>query len=87
MPEYQVLKITVLEPRKSWKTPAYGELWKTAEDSETWLLGCPACGLVAFLSHDVKIVNGRPTISPSVICPDPGCGAHYFVVNGEVQPC
>jgi hypothetical protein len=87
MPEYQVKRVTVLEPRKSWRTPSYGELWKTAEESEPWLLGCPACGLAASLRHDVVFIDGKPTITPSVVCPGPGCGAHYFVVNGEVQPC
>ena len=87
MPRYQVLRVTVLEPRSSWKTPAYGELWKTEDGSGRWFLGCPSCGLVAFLRHDVNIVDGKPTIIPSVVCPEPGCGAHYFVVDGEVQPC
>ncbi len=87
MPEYRVLRVTVVAPRRRWRTPAYGELWKPSEDSEHWLMGCPACGLVAFLSHDVKVKDGLATITPSVVCPEPGCGAHYHVVDGEVQPC
>ena len=87
MPKYQVKRVSVLEPRKNWRTSSHGELWKTAEESELWLLGCPSCGLVASLRHDVVVIDGKPTITPSVVCPGNGCGAHYFVVNGEVQPC
>jgi hypothetical protein len=86
MAGFKILRVTTLEPRSSWRIPAYGELWKTSEEAGVWLMGCPACGLPAFLEHDVKVLNGKATISPSVVCPEPSCRAHYWVVNGEVQP-
>ena len=85
MTEYRTLEITVKEPRSSWPSRSYGELFKPDEKANYWLLGCPACGLIAFLNHEVTVTEGKATIDPSVICPE--CNAHYWVRDGKVQPC
>jgi hypothetical protein len=83
---FNVLRVKVLEPRISWRAPAYGELWRIGDEAGAWMLGCPACGEPAMLDHDVLVVGDRATISPSVLCPMLSCRAHYHVVDGEVRP-
>ena len=50
-----------------------------------YMLRCHKCGLVANLGdHDVKIVDGKVTISPSCDCPNSECDAHYWIKDGQV---
>ena len=44
MAVFKVLRVKVLEPRISWRAPAYGELWRIGDEAGAWMMGCPACG-------------------------------------------
>jgi len=53
-------------------------------NSKYWLR-CHKCGLAANLGdHDVSVIDGIVTISPSIMCPNTKCDAHYWIKNGEV---
>ena len=53
-------------------------------NSKYWLR-CHKCGISANLGdHEVTINNGSITISPSIMCPVQGCGAHYWIKDSEV---
>ncbi len=57
------------------------------KESSYWFIGCPnlQCGGYGNLgNHEVIETQGMITISPSILC---GCGAHYFIVNNEIQWC
>jgi hypothetical protein len=48
-------------------------------------LGCPKCGTVMALDHDVEVsgeANEKVTIKPSVICT---CNAHFLVTDGKIR--
>ena len=78
--EYKTIEIKFLgKDRKQWKEPCYGEIWQW---NTFWLLGCPRCGKVATLNHEV-LVNNFVTIKPSVGCPF--CHAHYFIKNSRIE--
>jgi len=49
---------------------------------------CAICnGRMHLGNHHVEEGPEGPTVSPSVVCPHPGCGGHYFVRNGRVEWC
>jgi len=70
-----------------------GESWLMELDSpfnpdvpsSKYLIHCHKCGHNATLQHDVKIENNLITISPSLVCPQKDCPAHYFIENSEVR--
>lgn len=52
-------------------------------NSKYWLR-CHECGVSANLAdHQVSIIHGIITISPSIQCPN--CPAHYYIKNSEIQ--
>lgn len=51
--------------------------------SKFWLQ-CFKCGIIANLgSHDVvEVIEGKVSISPSILCPRETCKNHYHIKNG-----
>ena len=49
-----------------------------------YLFGCPGCGSVAELDHDVIMEGDRISIVPSVECPY-GCGFHEVITGWEFR--
>lgn len=48
-------------------------------------LKCYKCGFICHLgNHTVKIVDGKVTLTPSVLCPIESCKEHYYIRNGLV---
>lgn len=48
-------------------------------------LKCFKCGFICHLgNHKVEIIDGKVTLTPSVLCPIEKCKEHYFIRNGEV---
>ena len=85
---YKVTEIKYVGWRKIWKEPSYGELGEMGWDSPTgrvhfWILGCPRCGIESWLQHEVKVIDEKVTINPSVGCPH--CHAHYFVRDSKID--
>ena len=80
--EYQTLEVRIVDHLEYFHGEKnYGLLWKWAEDR--WLFGCPRCGIVMGLKHNITVENGLATISPSVGCPF--CRAHFFVKDGKIE--
>lgn len=53
-------------------------------NAKYWLR-CHKCGLSANLGeHEVSIIDGIITISPSISCPNEKCDAHYWIKDSEV---
>lgn len=81
--EYQTTSITLFEPRQTWPSKIYGEVFKIHPDGPIYVLGCPVCGKPAFLvDHNIQIKDGKVTLNPSVVCPH--CPAHYWVKDGKI---
>ncbi len=65
------------ETKERW--PGKGEWMRTSDPSTgsvNALIGCPSCGQVGHLSHEIK-EDG--TVSPSIVCPyaeEKGCTFH-----------
>lgn len=77
--------------------PTPGTMWQASDGH--WIMCCPICGDTAGMSlHKITIQDGRPTASPSVVCPTSTAqeivngklervtrgGCHYWLRNGEV---
>ena len=53
-------------------------------NSKYWLR-CHKCGLSANLGdHNVTVIDGVITISPSILCPNSEFDAHYWIKDGQV---
>jgi hypothetical protein len=55
-----------------------------------YMLPCPKCGLgtrLVFDSHQVEVRDGLITVSPSLVCPQEGCGWHVWLKNGVATDC
>lgn len=53
-------------------------------NSKYWLR-CHKCSLTANLGdHEITIDNKIITISPSILCPNDKCEAHYYITNSEI---
>lgn len=84
--EYKTLEIKLVESKQIWKQEVFGEIghWLYSDGTDAgWVLGCPRCGAVLNLQHEVKVKNEKVTISPSVGCPH--CRAHFYVRDGKVE--
>lgn len=47
---------------------------------------CPKCSKGAVLDHEIeKHEDDTVTLSPSLICPHSGCGAHYYVRRNKIE--
>lgn len=60
------------------------------KDGQPQTMWCPKCGKAGQLGdHHVDVLRSGEavTITPSLICPREGCGAHYWVKAGKVEWC
>lgn len=55
--------------------------------SREWIIYCPKCSKGAGLDGHTKTIHADQTItfSPSLICPQPGCGAHYHIEKSRIR--
>ncbi len=77
MTEYKTLTVKWIT-KMDWNSDnMHGCLTRLNVDK--FLFGCPACGVIMYLDHDVNVIT--LTINPSIHCV---CDAHFWVKNGEV---
>jgi len=84
----------ILHPKNDYLPPSVKDDPVVIELAEAYIhntpnfrywLRCYRCGSVGSLSeHDVLVEDGLVTLTPSVICPNPDCKAHYFIKKGEI---
>lgn len=51
------------------------------------LICCPVCLNYSSIQQHLTGPDPAPTLSPSVICGHQNCKAHFFVQEGQIQPC
>ena len=84
--EYKALRVTVVD-KLDWDGHPAGQLVHLKDmqgKPADWMMGCPACETPLTLQHDVLVLEGKATITPSIVCTV--CGAHFTVTGGVVQP-
>lgn len=74
--------LTLTSVRKPTADLQRGEIKDTGEK---YVMGCPKCGLIAYLDHTVEMLIDRISISPSVECPNPNCGFHEIITGWELR--
>ena len=90
------MKVTVIQyPKNDWmpKTQpgapylfVLSSPYDPAKPNSKYWLRCYKCGLTANLGlHEVQITGDNVTISPSILCPREGCGAHYWIKDSQIQ--
>lgn len=57
------------------------------DENGLWWVCCPGCGLVSVASrHTItEHADGTVSFSPSLLCPKPGCGTHYFIERNRIR--
>lgn len=64
-------------------------MWKVGNsDKPCLLLSCYKCGFIAFTSGHEHVFHedDSVTLTPSVVCPNDQCDAHYWIRNNEIVP-
>jgi hypothetical protein len=75
---------------ESWQELVAGEagdymVTRRSDGTKGIIMNCPRCGSYASSSEGHVILTENPlTMEPSFVCPHEGCGAHYFVKNGQI---
>ena len=63
--------------------PGVGYIVHTEDLGDKLFVRCPRCLNVAVCPHDLTIVDNKPTLSPSFVCPR--CGFHSNLKDGIHQ--
>lgn len=95
---FKVTKVTLEKP-SGWESGApeeqgdkfHGYMWpiysyRNPKQVAGYLVGCPVCGRVGSLDHEVTFNEERqPTVHPSINCGYDDCDAHYWIIDGEIK--
>ena len=96
--EFKVTKV-ILEKPSEWEAGSleeqegkfHGYMWpvysyRNPKQVAGYLLGCPKCGRVGSMGHEVTFNSeGQPTVNPSIICGYDDCDAHYWIIEGNIK--
>jgi len=98
MDKFKVTQVKMERP-PNWQAGAaheqeakhHGYMWpvysyKNPRQVAGYLVGCPVCGRVGSIDHEVTFdEEHRPTVSPSINCGYPDCDAHYHIIQGQIK--